>query len=134
MSEDFDRESTRPRENPALPVPAIRRVTYACSPHACNPTEPSSAVSGATARVFDHLLETTGNLFTEAIYATRCSTCTCDAAVPVAPKPSKAQLTCHMPVLISPVFLRTFSWKAAATDIFVMPSFYALQAMTKGVG
>ena len=54
--------------------------------------------------------------------------CTCDAAV--APKPSEAQLTCHMPVLISPVFLRTFSWKAAATDIFVMPSFYALQATT----
>ena len=38
MSDEIERESTRPRENPAPPVLAIRRVTYACSPHAYDPT------------------------------------------------------------------------------------------------
>ena len=41
MSDEIERESesTRPeRENPALPVPAIRRASTARSPHACDPT------------------------------------------------------------------------------------------------
>ena len=39
MSEEIEREieSTRPRENPALPVPAIRRASAARPPHACDP-------------------------------------------------------------------------------------------------
>ena len=39
-SEEIEREieSTRPRENLATPVPALRRAYAACSPHACDPT------------------------------------------------------------------------------------------------
>ena len=60
MSDEIERErvSTRPeRENPALPVPAIRRASAARPPHACDPTRSKPGTTSDW--ILDHYCTTT---------------------------------------------------------------------------